>query len=75
MRHGGKKRVTKKGIVMDEETHDFIKSTIDEILAENPCGVCLGCLDRRVRFMLVLKNLGIRDNLLVQIAKQFRSNN
>jgi hypothetical protein len=60
---------------MDEETTDLIRSTIDEILAEYPYGVCTGYLDNRVRTMLMLKNLGIRDEALVQIAKQFRSNN
>lgn len=60
---------------MDDETTALIKKTIAEILAECPSGVCLGYLDERVRVMLKFKNMGIRGNMLVQIMRQFRSNN
>ena len=60
---------------MDEETTDLIKEAIDKILAENPCGVCLGYLDHRVRLLLKMKNAGVRGELLEQVMKQVYRNN
>lgn len=59
---------------MDDETIDFTKEMIDEILAEDPESICPH-IKEKVQLAVRLKMLGIRGNEMVQVLKQVGSNN